>query len=36
MLPRFLSKVQDNYDLILIDCAPTESILTVAAYKSSR
>jgi len=36
LLPQFLSKVQDNYDLILIDCAPTESILTVAAYKSSR
>jgi chromosome partitioning protein len=36
LLPQFLSKVQDNYDLILIDCAPTESILTVAAYRSSR
>lgn len=36
LLPQFLSKVQDQYDLILIDCAPTESILTVAAYKSSR
>jgi chromosome partitioning protein len=31
-----LSKVQDQYDLILIDCAPTESILTLAAYRSSR
>ncbi|RON57426.1 ParA family protein [Pseudomonas frederiksbergensis] len=36
LLPQFLSKVQDKYDLILIDCAPTESILTVAAYRSSR
>ncbi|MDA3934637.1 MAG: ParA family protein, partial [Gammaproteobacteria bacterium] len=36
LLPQFLSKVQDNYDLILIDCAPTESILTLAAYRSSR
>lgn len=36
LLPQFLSKVSDNYDLILIDCAPTESILTTAAYRSSR
>ena len=35
-LPQFLSKVSGNYDLILIDCAPTESILTTAAYRSSR
>nr|VFK17716.1 MAG: chromosome partitioning protein [Candidatus Kentron sp. LPFa]VFK32609.1 MAG: chromosome partitioning protein [Candidatus Kentron sp. LPFa] len=36
LLPRFISKIEDNYDLILIDCAPTESILTTAAYRSSR
>ncbi len=36
LLPRFISKIQDKYDLIIIDCAPTESILTTAAYKSSR
>ena len=36
LLPQFLAKVEKDYDLILIDCAPTESILTVAAYKSSR
>lgn len=36
LLPKFLSKVADNYDLIIIDCAPTESILTTAAYRSSR
>lgn len=36
LLPKFLSKVQSEYDLVLIDCAPTESILTTAAYRSSR
>ena len=36
LLPRFLARVHDDYDLILIDCAPTESILTTAAYLSSR
>jgi chromosome partitioning protein len=36
-LAKALSKVaKDNYDLILIDCAPTESILTEAAYHASR
>ena len=28
--------MQEDYDLILIDCAPTESILTDAAYFASR
>ena len=36
LLPQFLSNIQERYDLILIDCAPTESILTLAAYRSSR
>lgn len=36
LLPQFLAKISGNYDLILIDCAPTESILTAAAYRSSR
>ncbi|WP_272670962.1 ParA family protein [Providencia sp. PROV147] len=36
LLPQFISKIANDYDLILIDCAPTESILTTAAYKSSR
>ncbi len=36
LLPQFLAKISENYDLILIDCAPTESILTTAAYRSSR
>jgi len=35
-LAKALSKVADEYDLILIDCAPTESILTDAAYFASR
>jgi chromosome partitioning protein len=35
-LARALSCVADEYDLILIDCAPTESILTEAAYHASR
>ena len=36
LLARFVSKISAFYDLILIDCAPTESILTTAAYRSSR
>lgn len=36
LLPQFLAKVSNWYDLIIIDCAPTESILTRAAYQSSR
>lgn len=35
-LAKALSKVVDSYDLILLDCAPTESILTEAAYYASR
>lgn len=34
-LSRFLDKIENNYDLVLIDCAPTESVLTTAAYLSS-
>jgi chromosome partitioning protein len=36
LLPQFVAKVGENYDLIIIDCAPTESILTTAAYRASR
>jgi chromosome partitioning protein len=36
LLGKFLSKVQAAYDLIIIDCAPTESVLTTAAYLSSQ
>ena len=32
LLSHFLQTVEDKYDLILIDCAPTESVLTTAAY----
>lgn len=34
-LSRLIKKVENEYDLILIDCAPTESVLTMAAYLSS-
>ena len=30
-----MSKIEANYNLIFIDCAPTESILTTAAYLTS-
>lgn len=35
-LARSLAQISDRYDLIIIDCAPTESILTDAAYFASR
>jgi chromosome partitioning protein len=35
LLSNFISTVEANYDLILIDCAPTESVLTTAAYLSA-
>jgi chromosome partitioning protein len=35
MLARFLSANFRHKDLIIIDCAPTESILTMAAYHAS-
>jgi len=35
LLEKALQKVKNDYDLILIDCAPTESILTEAAYLAS-
>ena len=31
----YIQDVKDDYDLILIDCPPTESVLTAAAYMSS-
>lgn len=36
LLPQFISKIESSYDLIIIDCPPTDSILTSAAYRSSR
>ena len=36
LLARFVSKVESDYDLIIIDCSPTDSILTDAAYHCSR
>lgn len=35
-LAKALSRITKKYDLILIDCAPTESILTDVAYFASR
>lgn len=34
-LSRLIKDIESDYDLILIDCAPTESVLTIAAYLSS-
>ena len=36
LLARFVGNVEKEFDLILIDCSPTESILTDAAYLCSR
>jgi chromosome partitioning protein len=35
-LAKALAKVADAYDLVIIDCAPTESVLTDVAYFASR
>ncbi len=36
LLARFITKVEERYDLIIIDCSPTDSILTDAAYHCTR
>ncbi|MDH5687923.1 MAG: ParA family protein [Candidatus Bathyarchaeota archaeon] len=35
LLSRLISKIEEHYNLILLDCAPTESVLTTAAYLAS-
>lgn len=35
LLRDFLSDVSDVYDLVIIDCPPTESVLTISAYLAS-
>jgi chromosome partitioning protein len=35
LLTDFLSKINEDYDLIVIDCPPTESLLTTSAYVCS-
>lgn len=35
MLAKLVSKIESDYDLIFIDCPPTESLFTTAAYLSS-
>jgi chromosome partitioning protein len=32
LLSNFVADIEATYDLILVDCAPTESVLTTAAY----
>lgn len=36
LLAKFIADHCQGYDLIIIDCAPTESILTLSAYRASR
>jgi chromosome partitioning protein len=35
-LAKALTKVAEDYDIVIIDCAPTESVLTDVAYFASR
>lgn len=35
LLTKLIAKVEEKYDLILLDCAPTESFLTMATYLAS-
>jgi chromosome partitioning protein len=35
LLSNFIDQVRSEYDLVLIDCAPTDSILTTAAYAAA-
>ena len=35
ILAKSLIEIENNYDLILIDCPPTESLFTISAYRAS-
>lgn len=35
LLAKLISKIEGKYELIILDCAPTESFLTMAAYLAS-
>jgi chromosome partitioning protein len=35
LLARFIRRIESDYDLVVYDCAPTESFLTYAAYGAS-
>lgn len=35
LLAKLISDIEKDYDIILLDCAPTESVLTTAAYLAS-
>lgn len=35
LLTKFIEEIEKNYNLIIMDCAPTESLLTIAAYLAS-
>lgn len=35
LLASFIDDVESSYDLVIIDCAPTDSVLTTAAYLAS-
>lgn len=35
-LAKALARIRNKYDIVIIDCAPTESVLTDAAYFASR
>lgn len=35
MLHEFVEEIRSDYDLVIIDCSPTESILSTAAYMSA-
>lgn len=36
LLAQYIRRVEENYDFIIIDCPPTESIFTTSAYMASQ